>query len=216
PRATVGTLLAAAVILIGAPSPRAATAGLVAAYAFGEGAGTTVADLSGNANTGTISNATWTAAGRNGNALTFNGTNSWVTVADAASLHLAGALTLEAWVRPTAAMGTSWRTVLLKQQTAELAYALYANSDTSTPTVIAYVGSEQYARGASQLALNTWTHLAGTYDGATLRFYVNGVQVSSRALTGSIVSSTAPLRIGGNSVWGEYFAGVIDDVRVYN
>jgi chitodextrinase len=203
-------------IVIGAPSPRASTTGLVAAYAFSEGSGTTVADLSGNGNTGTISNAAWTSAGRNGNALTFNGSSSWVTVADAASLHLAGALTLEAWVRPTAAMGTSWRTVLMKQQTAELAYALYANSDTSVPTVIAYIGGEQYARGTSQLALNTWTHLAGTYDGTTLRMYVNGVQVSSRALSGNVVSSTGPLRIGGNSVWGEYFAGVIDDVRVYN
>src|SRR5438874_8400922 len=113
-------------------------------------------------------------------------------------------------------MGTTWRTVIMKHQTADLAYALYANSDTSTPTVIAYIGSEQYSRGTSALALNTWTHLAGTYDGATLRFYVNGAQVTSRALTGSIVSSTAPLRIGGNSVWGEYFTGAIDDVRVYN
>ena len=40
--------------------------------------------------------------------------------------------------------------------------------------------------------------------------------MTSRALTGSIVSSTQPLRIGGNQVWGEYFAGLIDDVRVYN
>jgi hydrogenase maturation factor HypE len=64
--------------------------------------------------------------------------------------------------------------------------------------------------------LNTWTHLAATYDGATLLFYVNGVQVSSLAQTGSIVTSSNPLQIGGDSIFGQYFQGTIDEVRVYN
>ena len=49
-----------------------------------------------------------------------------------------------------------------------------------------------------------------------MRLYVNGVQVGSRAQTGSMVVSTRALRIGGNGVWGEYFNGLIDDVRIYN
>ena len=64
--------------------------------------------------------------------------------------------------------------------------------------------------------MNAWTHLAATYDGSTLRFYVNGTQAASRAVTGGITSSTNPLRIGGNSVWGEWFNGSIDEVRIYN
>ena len=40
--------------------------------------------------------------------------------------------------------------------------------------------------------------------------------VKSRALTGTIIASTGLLDIGGNAVWGEYFKGQIDDVRVYN
>jgi hypothetical protein len=65
--------------------------------------------------------------------------------------------------------------------------------------------------------LNAWTHLAATYDGATLRLYVNGVQSASRALTGAIRTSTGALRIGGNNIWtGEWFAGLIDEVRIYN
>jgi hypothetical protein len=58
--------------------------------------------------------------------------------------------------------------------------------------------------------------LAATYDGATLRVYVNGAQVGSKAVTQSMLVSTGPLQIGGNAVWGEYFSGLIDDVRVYN
>ena len=70
--------------------------------------------------------------------------------------------------------------------------------------------------GTANLPLNGWTHLATTYDGAALRLYVNGALVKSRALTGSIIASTGPLDIGSDAVWGEYFQGLIDDVRVYN
>ena len=71
--------------------------------------------------------------------------------------------------------------------------------------------------GPTALTLNTWIHLAATYDGTTLRLYVNGVQVATKATTGAIRVSTGALRIGGNSVWtNEWFAGLIDEVRVYN
>ena len=49
-----------------------------------------------------------------------------------------------------------------------------------------------------------------------MRLYLNGVQVRVRAQTGSTAVSNGMLRIGGNAVWGEYFAGLIDEVRVYN
>src|SRR5262249_49077787 len=83
----------------GATTP--AIVGLVAAYSFNEGAGTAVTDVTGNGNTGTISGATWTAAGRYGRALSFDGTSARVTVPDAASLHLTTGMTLEAWVNPS-------------------------------------------------------------------------------------------------------------------
>ena len=49
-----------------------------------------------------------------------------------------------------------------------------------------------------------------------LGLYVNGVQVASKAASGTIQSSSSPLWIGGNQPYGEYFHGLIDDVRVYN
>jgi hypothetical protein len=46
--------------------------------------------------------------------------------------------------------------------------------------------------------------------------YVNGVQVAIRPQTGPIKVSGGVLRIGGDSVWGDYFNGLIDEVRIYN
>jgi hypothetical protein len=62
----------------------------------------------------------------------------------------------------------------------------------------------------------TWSHLAVTYDGTTLRLYVNGAQAATRAAGGAMSVSTRPLKLGGNAVWGEWYAGLLDDVRVYN
>ena len=75
-------------------------AALVAAYNFDEASGTILNDYSGNANNGTISGATW-ATGHDGGALSFDGADDWVTIADSASLDLTTGMTLEAWVNPT-------------------------------------------------------------------------------------------------------------------
>jgi Concanavalin A-like lectin/glucanases superfamily/Domain of unknown function (DUF1929)/Bacterial Ig domain/Kelch motif len=188
--------------------------GLVAAYGFNEGIGVQVTDASGQANTGTISSATWTTTGKFGAALSFNGTSSWVTVADAASLDLTTGMTIEAWVNPAA--GTGWRTVVLKENAGGLAYALYAANNASRPAGFVHTSADAGLNGTSAVPLSTWTHLALTFDGTTLRMFVNGVQVSSVAVAGAAVVTSNGLRIGGNSIWGEYFRGLIDEVRIYN
>src|SRR5262249_21151325 len=76
--------------------------GLVASYSFNEGGGTTVADGSGHGVTATISGATWTSGGRYGNALSFDGTTSFVDLGNPAALQLTGTMTLEAWVKAAA------------------------------------------------------------------------------------------------------------------
>ncbi|HYT58842.1 MAG TPA: tandem-95 repeat protein [Haliangiales bacterium] len=185
--------------------------GLVAMYSFDEGTGTTVTDLSGTANTGTISGATWTTSGKYGKALQFNGTSSLVTINDAASLDLTTAMTLEAWVNPSV-VSSAWRDVIYKGNDIYLLMGTTPNG--GVPSLGGTFANSLFS--PSSLALNTWTHLAGTYDGAMMRLYINGVQVASQAQTGNILTSTDPLQIGGDSLYGQYFQGMIDEVRVYN
>ena len=192
--------------------------GLVAAYAFNEGSGTTTADVTGNGQVGTISGATWTTQGRYGNALVFDGVNDMVTVADSNLLDLTTGMTISAWVFPTAHGAGRWRNVIIKERPNGEVYNLYSNVDTNVPQVWVDPAPDVWldARGTSQLPLNAWSYLTGTYDGAVLRLYVNGVQVGSRAVTGSLVLSNGALRIGGNAIWDEFFQGRIDEVRIYN
>src|SRR5436309_661721 len=89
---------------LGTPTSPAPTA-LIAAYSFDAGTGATAADVTGTGHTGTISGAGWTSAGRFGSALSFNGTNSWVTINSASDLNFTNGMTLEAWVKPTALNG---------------------------------------------------------------------------------------------------------------
>lgn len=70
--------------------------------------------------------------------------------------------------------------------------------------------------GRSANPVGAWTYLALTYDGATLRLFVDGRRVSTRATTGTVVGTRHPLWIGGNHPYGEYFDGLIDEARVYD
>lgn len=118
-------------------------------------------------------------------------------------------MTLEAWVNPTRLTGV-WRDVIYKGNDN---YYLAAESTNAIPATRGGGGSALF--GTGKLSTNVWTHLAGTYDGTTMRLYVNGAQVSSRAQTGQIPTSTSALQIGGDTIYGQYFRGTIDEVRVY-
>jgi len=207
----VGTLVSILVF----PVALQAQTGLVAAWNFNEGTGTTVADASGNNNTGTISGATWSTLGRYGNALSFNGTNNLVVVNSSASLNVTTAMTLSAWVFPTATQ-SGWRTIMQREVDA---YFLNASNDAGPLRPAGggtFNGTVRFVGGPTALAVNTWTHVALTYDGAAIRLFVNGTQVATAARTGTLQTNASPLRIGGNVPYGEYFQGRLDEVRIYN
>ena len=82
-----------------------------------------------------------------------------MTVPDAASLDLTTGMTLEAWVNPTA-LGTAWRTAMLKERGSGLAYALYAHDGAGHNAGYAFTGAERGVASPAALPLNAWTHVA--------------------------------------------------------
>lgn len=221
-RLTVITMLAGLTTGLAVPPSAGGepdAAGPVLSLAFESFNKNLVRDVSAKFNHGVASGAVTVAPGKYGNALAFggNGTASLLTIGDDASLDLTSGLTLEAWVYPTGPL-PRWPTIIMKEQEGQLVYVLYGNADTNQPDTHLYIaGALRDARGTSQIPQNTWTHLAATYDGVTIRLYVNGVQAGTRPFAGAVATSGGPLQIGGNHIWtDENFTGRIDEVRIYD
>jgi len=73
-------------------------------------------------------------------------------------------------------------------------------------------GYYQHTTGSS----NVWYHMAVTYDGTTVRNYVNGIVVGTASATGSLSATTAPWHIGDDGNSELFFKGVVDEVRIAN
>jgi hypothetical protein len=205
----IPTLLVAA----GPQAAAGASNGLVAAYSFDEVSGSTAHDLSGNGNDATLQNASFVSGGKYGGAVSLNGTSSIVVVPDSASLDLTSGMTLEAWVRATSF--SSSQTLIAKERPGGgFPYGLELDSGVTS----GYASGSTFGRASASgaLPLKTWEFVAVTYDGTTISVYVNGTLAGSSPLSGPIATSTGQLSIGADSVWGEYFAGKIDNVRIYN
>ncbi|MGH2969280.1 MAG: LamG-like jellyroll fold domain-containing protein, partial [Solirubrobacteraceae bacterium] len=185
----------------------------VASYGFEEAAGDVATDQYGG-NDGTIDGATRVDNGVFGRALSFESSGDIVSAPEDSSLHVGSGMTLEAWVKPTAA--TDWRTVIFRESAGGLDYALYSNTPDDVPHAHLGNNGESGADGQHDVDPGQWTHLSATYDGNLLRLYVDGELAGAKALSGDLSEAPGPLTIGANHVWGEEFRGLIDEVRVYN
>ena len=190
----------------GPGGPARVSTGLVASYTFGERRGRTVVDRSGSGNRGTLRGARRSRAGRRGKALLLRGRDDYLHVRDSQSLDLSTAMTLEAWVRPTAAGGR--RSVVVKRRSRGVAYALFASNGHRRAGGWIRTTERRGGTGA-RLPLRRWSHLAATYDGSRLRVYVNGRLRSTNRINGPIVAGQGPLKIGAG------FKGKIDNVRIW-
>lgn len=193
--------------------------GLVAAYGFEEGSGSSVADASGQDNDGDIDGATWTTSGKFGNALDFDGVNDLVLVSDSSSLALDSAMTLSAWVRPASSANVRRPVVSKSGNGAEGIWGLTSRSPNTGPGLgVRRAGGWQVASSPTVLDEDEWVHLAATWDGSTGRIYVDGDLAASGTIDGTALTSTGAMKIGASNLiaMDNFFDGLIDEVRVYN
>jgi hypothetical protein len=158
--------------------------------------------------------------GRIGNALQFvGGQRSLVTVPSSPSLGLEGPLTLALWVKASSFEGAPG---LLEKWDSDKGtflngYFLRLNSRGQTNFIIPDPTGSGDVVSSKTIPLETWSSIAGVYDGSTMRIYINGAPDRTNPAPKSPRSSSAPLVIGrAGGGGGHYFAGSIDDVRVYS
>jgi hypothetical protein len=158
-----------------------------------------------------------------GGAVQFDGAGDYIDAGQSAALRLVGSMTISAWIKPSsfpiddAAIVSSHN---------GLGYQLDTTADLGPRTISFKLADEcgnLMARyGATHLKTNVWYHVAGVYDAdsRTINVYLNG-EPDDGILTGTVTrrqhSSRAPVYIGRRSdTGGFYFAGLIDDVRIYS
>src|SRR4029453_5416943 len=143
------------------PSPTPPT-GLLAAYNFNEGSGTTVNDASGNGITGTVHGTTWTTGGKYGNALSFNGSSSYVDLGNPALLQITGSMTWRAWVKAAAAPPGDGQIITKSNNVS--GWQLKTSHDTGAQTfglAVARANNAFVQRYSTTVrSLNVWYHVA--------------------------------------------------------
>ncbi|HEX5922836.1 MAG TPA: PKD domain-containing protein [Baekduia sp.] len=190
--------------------------------------GTTAADANGANNTGTYVSAPVTAtgllAGETNAARTFNGTTQYVDLSPT-PFGTPAQLSAETWVRTTAAKGAGGYHVLITDTSSEFAngFSLVIDSANramfSVARTTGFTTTRGQATSSVTLAPNTTHHIVGTYDGTTVRVYVDGAQVGTAAFTGALTwSGTRDLRLGravGSSSATFFLQGTLDEAALY-
>jgi hypothetical protein len=175
------------------PGAASAATNLGAYWPLNESTGTAVQDVSANANAGVISGGAAHVPGRFDRALHFDGVDSQVLVARSPSLEPAS-ITVEAWVRAPTSPG-SFRYVMSNGANGCLvpSYGLYTGAGGGLAFVVS-AGEESNFTASPNVGAGVWDgawhHVAGTFDGATVRLYVDGTQV------GTGTAATLPIAYG--------------------
>ncbi len=217
---------------------------LVGCWPMEEGSGTMVIDATANGNDGTLVNdggTMWVADrfGNAGKALHFDGTNQYVKVPDASSLHITGDITIAAWVKPEEVKTQDVVKKAVTTGTYVQGYELALSSASGNCAVSGGTVPCGFSRfnatsaapdtyridtKATYSATDPWTLYAVTYtaEDTTLRIYKNGTLDNSRVVSELTIASNSLFLGFGAQLAGtgptasRFFHGSLDDIRIYS
>ena len=160
--------------------------------------------------------------GQAGNCLQFDGTNDYVALPASNSILSGTSFTLEAWIKTGAksGTGTSHARIITLCNTSNSSYGSAATLILEDDSIIFAFNDGSSFRRVSSLQSsyynNNWHHLAATHNGTNFVLYLNGniINSGSRSISGSQFN-TDPAVIGGRVI-DRFFAGQIDEVRIWN
>lgn len=149
-----------------------------------------------------------------GNALSFNGTDGYVSIPDQPSLRLVNNFTLEAWVYPT---GSGNMTILDKGNYNYL-FSLRPNATTGLGF---YTVNTGWVYSGGTVPLNQWSHIAVVVQSGTdgVKFYLDGVPLGTATLPVAVVTNNGEVNIGRQAPGNcncNFFHGQVDEVRIWN
>lgn len=195
-------------------------AGIVGWWDADDIQGNTARDRTINANDGTITGGVPTVPGQVGNAFQFGAATQAVEIPNATVLALPTAFTIEAWVKPNAQAPTWWR-ILGKQtddQAGASSYILGLSPQGTVYFALFGAGLQTFVTGNTVVQPGRWSHIAGTWDGATMRSYLDGVlQTQTMMFAGPpAVTTTLPIRLGKGDSTKYIFNGLVDEITIFN
>lgn len=192
----------------------------IAAYSCDAGAGSTIADESGNERTLTITTGGYTQSSKSGLAAFQNTGGTASTGASGTVAAVSGSTcSIMGWVNPSTLAASGVHLAFgAMQSNGNTDFAIYTQrGDFSTANVLqgdARIGGGLVAANGAALTAGTWAHLALTFDGTTIKLYKDGSLVTSVTNSGSL-ANTGTLYLAGHASAGTGRA-TVDDVRYFN
>lgn len=174
-------------------------------------------DESGNGNHGTVMGATLTEdrSGNLNSAYYFDGIDDYIDIGNDSTLKMSDAVTISVWVKLDYFPLSGWHNIISDHSPSYNNGKIFRFQDNGIEILLDAEGSPEARYNLPDTIAGIWQHLAATYDGNSVKMFVNGILVDSTERIGTIAINPNPLLIG-KSGFGEYFPGVIDDIIIYN
>lgn len=201
--------------------------GLVGFYPLNEGAGTIAHDMSGNGHDGTLHNGVaWISQAYQGGGVNCDGTtDTRIELGTWNPAEGTGQLSLALWIRWSGSAATYQGLIGKRNLWPDTTMFQFQVRPENGGTFRLETGSVAIVSPNNTLSplVQTWVHVAATFDGTTARLYLNGVQVASGAFAFYAAGVASNMGIGcvtgggaGFSGNGEVFSGGMDEVCIYN